>query len=161
MSATPSRPMVDAEFEQVSSVAGLPLAMSRHFCQSSPSIASPKCLGAVGVRALADETDGSRITVRSGPSTLPGLQGSGNRRRARCAGGAASRSTAPSSAAPCSRDPSTNTRRGPSSTGTWFGTTRTVHPAVSADLAPVLESSIAKHDAVTKPSQRPVRTQPT
>ena len=41
---------------------------------------------------------------------------------------------------------------GPSSTGTWSCTTRTVHPAVSADLAPVLESSIAKHDAVSAAS---------
>ena len=43
-------------------------------------------------------------------------------------------------------------RRGPGSTGTWFGTTRTVHPAASADRAPVFESSIARVRSGSTPS---------
>ena len=35
--------------------------------------------------------------------------------------------------------------RSPSRIGTWLGTHSTVHPAATADLAPVLESSIARH----------------
>src|SRR3954454_23224650 len=46
---------------------------------------------------------------------------------------------------------SRKTRRSPSSTGTWFGTTRTVQPAASADLAPVFESSIARQSAGSTP----------
>ena len=47
---------------------------------------------------------------------------------------------------------SRNTRRGPSSTGTWFSTTSTRQPAASADLAPVLESSMATHSSGGTPS---------
>ena len=44
------------------------------------------------------------------------------------------------------------TTRGLSSTGTWFSTTSTRQPAASADLAPVLESSMARHSSGGTPS---------
>ena len=44
------------------------------------------------------------------------------------------------------------TRRSPSRTGTWFGITSTVHPAATADFAPVLESSMARHSRGSTPS---------
>src|SRR5688572_13064693 len=49
---------------------------------------------------------------------------------------------------------SVKTRLSPSRTGTWLGTQSTVQPAVSADRAPVLESSIARQSAASTPRSR-------